>query len=89
MFSLLQCGPYRVFHLLGTVTLRVGEKSSRYAAILWLLSGQLDHEVLGWGNPDRYYRFPTNTIWSAGLPSRADARHRGLSNLTWTPPETH
>jgi hypothetical protein len=27
----------------------VGEKSSRYGAILWLLSGQLDHEVLGWG----------------------------------------
>lgn len=46
-----------VFHLLGTVTLCAGEKSSRYAAILWLGSNQLDHEVLRWGNPDGYCRF--------------------------------
>jgi hypothetical protein len=39
----------RFFHPLGTVTLRVVEKSSKYRAILWLLSGQLDHEVLGGG----------------------------------------
>ena len=37
------------FPCVDIVTLRVGEKSSKYAAILWLLSGQLDYEVLGWG----------------------------------------
>src|SRR5258708_6434639 len=32
--------------LSGTVTLQGNPKSSKYGAILWLLSGQCDHEVL-------------------------------------------
>ena len=32
--------------MLDTVTLHPREKSSKYAAILWFISSQLDHEVL-------------------------------------------
>jgi hypothetical protein len=47
MFSTVAVRWMTVSQLLGTVTLHVSEKSSKYAAILWLISTHLDHEVLG------------------------------------------
>jgi hypothetical protein len=46
MFSTVAARCMTVSKLLGTVTLHVPEKSSKYAAILWLISSQLEHEVI-------------------------------------------
>ena len=44
------------FLLLGTLELHTREKSSKYAAILWLISSHLDHEVLRTRNVEFMYR---------------------------------
>jgi|ERR1700733_5974038 hypothetical protein len=41
------CAVHTVLPLRRTVTLHRPGQSSRTGAILWLLSGQLDHEILG------------------------------------------
>jgi len=52
------------FHLLDTVTLHAREKSSKYAAILWLISSQLDHEDRDVSR--RHHQSPTVAMKPAG-----------------------